>query len=53
MAEPQIPALAQAMGAEGLREHDRFARHLMGARVVGFVDSSTEILLDRICAVMP
>ena len=52
MAERQIAALAQAMGAEGLREHYPFARHLIGARVAGFVDGSTEMLLERICAVM-
>jgi alkylation response protein AidB-like acyl-CoA dehydrogenase len=52
MAERQIAALAQAMGAEGLREHHPFARHLIGARVAGFVDGSTEMLLERICAVM-
>jgi alkylation response protein AidB-like acyl-CoA dehydrogenase len=52
MAERQIPALAQAMGAEGLREHYPFSRHLLGARVAGFVDGSTEMLLERICAIM-
>lgn len=52
MAERQLPMLAQAMGAEGLREQHPFARHLMGARVAGFVDGSTEMLLERICAVM-
>jgi alkylation response protein AidB-like acyl-CoA dehydrogenase len=52
MADRQIAALAQAMGAEGLREHHPFARHLIGARVAGFVDGSTEMLLERICAVM-
>jgi len=52
MAERQIPALAQAMGAEALREHHPFSRHLMGTRVAGFVDGSTEMLLERICAVM-
>ncbi len=52
MADRQLPVLAQAMGAEGLREHHPFARHLMGARVAGFVDGSTEMLLERICAVM-
>ena len=52
MAERQIPALAQAMGAEGLREQQPFSRHLLGARVAGFVDGSTEMLLERICAVM-
>jgi alkylation response protein AidB-like acyl-CoA dehydrogenase len=53
MADRQIAALAQAMGAEGLREQHPFARHLMGARVAGFVDGSTEMLLERICAAMP
>lgn len=48
MAERQLPALAQAMGAEGLREHHPFGRHLAGARVAGFVDGSSEMLLERI-----
>ena len=52
MADRQLPALAQAMGAEGLREHHPFARHLLGARVAGLVDGSTEMLLERICAVL-
>ena len=52
MAERQIAAMAQAMGAEGLREHHPFSRHLMGARVASFVDGSTEMLLERICAGM-
>jgi alkylation response protein AidB-like acyl-CoA dehydrogenase len=52
LAERHLPALAQAMGAEGLREHHPFARHLMGARVANFVDGSTEMLLERIGAVM-
>lgn len=52
MADRQLPALAQAMGAEGLRDNHPFARHLMGARVAGFVDGSTEMLLERICAVL-
>lgn len=50
MAERQLPALAQAMGAEGLREHHPFGRHLAGARVACFVDGSSEILLERIAA---
>jgi alkylation response protein AidB-like acyl-CoA dehydrogenase len=52
MAERQLPALAQAMGAEGLREHYPFGRHLIGARVAGFVDGSSEMLLERIAVVM-
>ena len=52
MADRQLPVLAQAMGAEGLREEHPFWRHLLGARVAGFVDGSTEMLLERISAVM-
>ena len=50
MAERQLPALAQAMGAEGLREQHPFGRHLAGARVACFVDGSSEMLLERIAA---
>lgn len=50
MAERQLPLLAQAMGAEGLREHQPFGRHLAGARVACFVDGSSEMLLERIAA---
>jgi len=52
LAERQIAALAQAMGAEGLREQHPFSRHAAGARVAGFVDGSSEMLLERIAAVM-
>jgi alkylation response protein AidB-like acyl-CoA dehydrogenase len=52
MAERQLPALAQAMGAEGLRESHPFGRHLIGARVAAFVDGSSEMLLERIAASM-
>jgi alkylation response protein AidB-like acyl-CoA dehydrogenase len=51
MADRQLPVLAQAMGAEGLREHHPFGRHLIGARVANFVDGSTEMLLERIAAI--
>ena len=50
-AERQLPRLAQAMGAEGLREEHPFGRHLHGARVASFVDGSSEMLLERIAAV--
>jgi len=52
LAERQIAVLAHAMGAEGLREHHPFSRHLAGAQVAGFVDGSTEMLLERIAAVL-
>lgn len=48
MAERHLPALAQLMGAEGLRDCYPFSRHLIGARVAGFVDGSTEMLLERV-----
>jgi alkylation response protein AidB-like acyl-CoA dehydrogenase len=50
MAERQLPVLAQAMGAEGLRREHCFGRHLVGARVASFVDGSSEMLLERIAA---
>jgi alkylation response protein AidB-like acyl-CoA dehydrogenase len=50
MAERQLHTLAQAMGAEGLRESYPFGRHLAGARVASFVDGSTEMMLERIAA---
>ena len=48
MAERHLPALAQLMGAEGLRDRYPFGRHLIGARMAGFVDGSTEMLLERL-----
>ena len=48
MAERQLPVLAQAMGAEGLKRDHCFGRHLVGARVASFVDGSSEMLLERI-----
>ncbi len=48
MAERHLPALAQAMGAEGLREEYPFGRHMIGARVASFTDGSTEMLLERL-----
>lgn len=50
MAERHLPALAQLMGAEGLREDYPFGRHLIGARVASFTDGSTEMLLERLTA---
>ncbi|HUS95138.1 MAG TPA: acyl-CoA dehydrogenase family protein [Hyphomicrobiaceae bacterium] len=48
MAERHLPALAQLMGAEGLRDCYPFGRHIIGARIAGFVDGSTEMLLERL-----
>jgi len=50
MAERHLPALIQAMGAEGLREHYPLGRHLIGSRVAGYVDGSTEMLLERVAS---
>ena len=50
MAERHLPSLIQAMGAEGLRERYPLGRHLVGARVAGYVDGSTEMLLERVAA---
>jgi alkylation response protein AidB-like acyl-CoA dehydrogenase len=48
MAARHIAALMHAMGAEGLREHHPFLRHLAAAQVAALVDGSTEMLLERI-----
>ncbi|MEM9061440.1 MAG: acyl-CoA dehydrogenase family protein [Pseudomonadota bacterium] len=50
MATRHIPALAQLMGAEGLRSHYPFGRHQIGARMASFTDGSTEMLLERLAA---
>jgi alkylation response protein AidB-like acyl-CoA dehydrogenase len=50
MAERHLPALAQLMGAEGLRETHPFGRHMIGARMASFTDGSTEMLLERLTA---
>ena len=48
MAQKNLAALMHAMGAEGLVENYPFVRHLASAQVAGFVDGSTEMLLERI-----
>ena len=48
MAARQIAALMHAMGAEGLRGHHPFLRHLAAAQVASLVDGSTEMLLERV-----
>lgn len=50
MAERQLPALAQAMGAEGLRDTHPFGRHQFAARAANLVDGSSEMLRERIFA---
>lgn len=46
MAETHLPALGQLMGAEGLGAKHPFGRHIMGAKISGLVDGSSEILLE-------
>ena len=48
MAGRHIAALMHAMGAQGLREHHPFLRHLAAAQVATLVDGSTEMLLERV-----
>lgn len=48
MAQKHLAALMHAMGAEGLGENYPFVRHLASAQIAGFVDGSTEMLLERI-----
>ncbi|MET0209890.1 MAG: acyl-CoA dehydrogenase family protein [Burkholderiaceae bacterium] len=48
MAERHLPALAQAMGAEGLRAEHPFGRHQFAARASNLVDGSSEMLRERI-----
>ena len=48
MALRGVAACMQAMGAVGLREDEPFGRHLAAARIVAYVDGTTEIQRDRI-----
>ena len=52
MVERHIPALAHAMGAEGLTQANGLPRHLLGVRFAGLVDGSTEMLLERVAKLM-
>ena len=53
MAGPAIAACMQAMGAEGLRTHHPFGRHLAAARIAAYVDGTTEMQTERIAAALP
>ncbi len=52
MAQQRLGDCLQAMGAEGLREHYPFGRHIACARIAGFVDGSTEMQNERIGAAL-
>lgn len=47
-AERHIPRLAHLMGAEGLNFDNVIGRHIVGVRLAGLVDGSTEMLLERV-----
>ena len=49
MAEKHTAALLHSMGANGLRDHYPFVRHMTGAQIASFTDGSTEMMLERIC----
>lgn len=53
MAPRAVTACMQAMGAVGLTEDHPFGRHLIGARIAGYVDGTTEIQRDRIGVLLP
>lgn len=53
MAPRAVAACMQAMGAIGLTEDHPFSRHLIGARIAGYVDGTTEIQRDRIGVLLP
>lgn len=48
MAVRRLPELLHAMGAHGLRDDSRTARHLAGAQMTTLADGSTEMLLERV-----
>ncbi|MEZ5651965.1 MAG: acyl-CoA dehydrogenase family protein [Burkholderiaceae bacterium] len=50
MAERHLPAMQHALGAAGLDDSLPLGRHLIGVQVAGFVDGSTEMLLERVLA---
>jgi alkylation response protein AidB-like acyl-CoA dehydrogenase len=47
-AARHLPAAAHAMGAAGLGEDSRMARHLLGVQGAALADGSTEMLLERV-----
>lgn len=53
MAPRAVSACMQAMGAIGLEDGHPFGRHLIGARIAGYVDGTTEMQKDRIGTLLP
>ena len=52
MAQQRLGECMQAMGAEGLREHHPIGRHIACARIAGYVDGSSEMMNERIGALL-
>jgi alkylation response protein AidB-like acyl-CoA dehydrogenase len=52
MAQHRLGECMQAMGAEGLRENYPIGRHIASARIAGYVDGSSEMMNERIGALL-
>jgi alkylation response protein AidB-like acyl-CoA dehydrogenase len=52
MAQQRLGECMQAMGAEGLREDYPIGRHIACARIAGYVDGSSEMMNERIGALL-
>jgi alkylation response protein AidB-like acyl-CoA dehydrogenase len=52
MAGPAVAACMQAMGAAGLRREYPLGRHLAASRIAAYVDGTTEMMNERIGAVL-
>jgi alkylation response protein AidB-like acyl-CoA dehydrogenase len=52
MATRSVAACMQAMGAEGLRTAHPLGRHLASARIAAYVDGTTEMMNERIGAIL-
>ena len=52
MAQQRLGDCMQAMGAEGLRENHPIGRHIACARIAGYVDGSSEMMNERIGALL-
>jgi alkylation response protein AidB-like acyl-CoA dehydrogenase len=52
VAQQRLGECMQAMGAEGLREDHPIGRHIACARIAGYVDGSSEMMNERIGALL-
>ncbi len=53
MAMRGVASCMQAMGAAGLRPEHGLGRHLTSARIAAYVDGTTEMMAERIGAILP